>query len=151
MNIFDEFSEIIKHIEKENIRYAIVGGVAMAFYAEPRFTQDIDMLLEPNDFEKARRVLSANGYFESAEPWTFKSTPLTLHRFFKAIENDQMIIDLLVAGDKKHLEIIENALIAEGQLGTANIACKADIIWLKRQRNSLQDQADIERLENEEG
>jgi len=150
MNIFDEFAEIVTHIEQEKIRYAIVGGVAMAFYAEPRFTQDIDMLLEPNDFEKARRILERNGYFESAEPWTFKSTPLTLRRFFKAIGNDQMIIDLLVAGDKKHLEIIENALIAQGDHGIAHVAEKADIIWLKKQRNSLQDQADIERLESEE-
>lgn len=149
MNIFDEFAEIIKHIEQEKIRYAIVGGVAMAFYAEPRFTQDIDMLLEPKDFEKARRILEQNGYIESGEPWTFKSTPLTLRRFFKAIGNDQMIIDLLVAGNKKHLEIIENALIAQGEHGIAHVAEKSDIIWLKRQRNSLQDQADIERLDNE--
>ena len=149
MNIFDEFAEIIKHIEQEKIRYAIVGGVAMAFYEEPRFTQDIDMLLEPNDFEKARRILEQKGYFESAEPWTFKNTPLTLHRFFKAIEHEQMIIDLLVAGNKKHLDIIENALIAKSEHGIAHVADKADIIWLKRQRNSLQDQADIERLEDE--
>ena len=148
MNIFDEFAEIIKHIEQEKIRYAIVGGVAMAFYAEPRFTQDIDMLLEPKDFEKARRILEQNGYIESGEPWTFKSTPLTLRRFFKAIGNDQMIIDLLVAGNKKHIEIIENALIAQGEHGIAHVAEKSDIIWLKRQRNSLQDQADIERLDN---
>ena len=148
MNIFDEFAEIIKHIEQEKIRYAIVGGVAMAFYAEPRFTQDIDMLLEPKDFEKARRILEQNGYIESGEPWTFKSTPLTLRRFFKAIGNDQMIIDLLIAGNKKHLKIIENALIAQGEHGIARVAEKSDIIWLKRQRNSLQDQADIERLDN---
>ena len=148
MNIFNEFAEIIKHIEQEKIRYAIVGGVAMAFYAEPRFTQDIDMLLEPKDFEKARRILEQNGYIESGEPWTFKSTPLTLRRFFKAIGNDQMIIDLLVAGNKKHLKIIENALIAQGEHGIARVAEKSDIIWLKRQRNSLQDQADIERLDN---
>nr|MBF0223657.1 nucleotidyltransferase family protein [Desulfobulbaceae bacterium] len=87
MNIFDEFAEIIKHLEHEEIRYALVGGVAMAFYAEPRFTQDIDMILEPNDFEKARRILEQNGYVESATPWKFKSTPLTLRRFFKAIKN----------------------------------------------------------------
>jgi len=31
MNIFDEFIEIIKHIESEKIKYALVGGVAMAF------------------------------------------------------------------------------------------------------------------------
>lgn len=149
MNIFDEFAEIIQHIEQEKIRYALVGGVAMAFYAEPRFTQDIDMLLEPNDFEKARRVLEQNGYIEAAEPWTFKSTPLTLRRFFKAIGSEHMMIDLLVAGDKKHLAIIENALIAQGEHGIVHVAEKTDIIWLKRQRNSLQDQADIERLTHE--
>src|SRR3990170_8497201 len=115
MNIFEEFAEIVKHIESKDIKYALVGGVAMAFYAEPRFTQDIDMLLGPNDFEEARIVLEQNGYFESATPWTFKSTPLTIHRFLKIRGSDEMIIDLLVAGNKKHLEIIENALIAEGK------------------------------------
>ncbi|MDO9565454.1 MAG: hypothetical protein Q7J15_01725 [Candidatus Desulfaltia sp.] len=59
-----------------------------------------------------------------------------------------MIIDILVAGNKKHIEIIENALIAHGEHGIARVAEKSDIIWLKRQRNSLQDQADIERLDN---
>jgi len=150
MNIFDEFIEILKHIEREKIRYALVGGVAMAFYSEPRFTQDIDLLIEPNDLEKVCQILEKNGYFESAEPWTFKSTPLTLHRFLKVIENDQMIIDLLTAGDEKHLKIIQNAHEAQGKHGNARVAKKSDIIWLKRKRNSLQDRADIERLKNEE-
>ena len=48
-----------------------------------------------------------------------------------------------------HLEIIKNALIAQGEHGITHVAEKSDIIWLKRQRNSLQDQADIERLEDE--
>ncbi len=73
-----------------------------------------------------------------------------MHRFLKVIENDQMIIDLLVAGEEKHLQIIQNALEAQGEHGNARVAKKTDIIWLKRKRNSLQDQADIERLENEE-
>ncbi len=150
MNIFDEFTKIIEHIEGKKIRYALVGGVAMAFYTEPRFTQDVDLLIEPSDLEKVRQILEKNGYFESSEPWTFKSTPLTLHRFLKVIENDQMIIDLLVAGEEKHLKIIQNALEAHGEHGIVRIAEKSDIIWLKRKRNSLQDKADIERLKNEE-
>ena len=147
MNIFDEFTEIIKHIAREKIRYALVGGVAMAFYAEPRF---LPVLIEPNDFEKVSLILEKNGYFESAEPWTFKATPLTLHRFLKVIENDQMFIDLLVAGEEKHFKIIQNAIEAQGEYGIVYVAEKSDIIWLKRKRNSLQDQADIERLANEE-
>ena len=60
-----------------------------------------------------------------------------------------MIIDILIAGDQTLLEIIANALEARSEYGVALVARKADIIWLKKQRNSLQDQADIERLENE--
>ncbi len=43
-----------------------------------------------------------------------------------------------------------NALIAQGEHGIAHVAEKTDIIWLKKQRNSLQDQADIERLKDGE-
>jgi hypothetical protein len=121
----------------------------MAFYTEPRFTQDIDLLIAPSDLEKVSQLLEKNGYFESAKPWTFTNTPLTLHRFLKVAGNDQMIIDLLVAGEEKHLKIIHDAFDAQGEHGNTRVAKKEDIIWLKRQRNSLQDQADIERLENE--
>lgn len=68
----------------------------------------------------------------------------------KAVGNDHMIIDLLVAGNKDYSAIIENAVIAQGEHGITRVADKSDIIWLKRQRNLIQDQADIKRLENEE-
>ena len=149
MNVFDEFSEVVAHLEEQNIRYALVGGVAVAFYAEPRFTQDIDFLLDPNNLEAVRLVLAQSGYFESAKPWTFQGTALTLHRFIKVIDNDHMIVDILIAGDEPLLEIIRNAIEARSEYGVAHVARKVDIIWLKKQRNSLQDQADIERLNNE--
>ena len=149
MNVFDEFSEIVAHLEEQNIRYALIGGVAVAFYAEPRFTQDIDFLLDPNNFETVRAILAKSRYFESTKPWTFQGTALTLHRFTKVVDNDLMIIDILIAGDQTLLEIIANAIEARSDYGVALVARKADIIWLKKQRNSLQDQADIERLNNE--
>lgn len=71
MNVFDEFTDIVSHLEEAKVRYALVGGVAMAFYMEPRFTQDIDLLLDPGAFGSARQVLEHAGYFESAKPWTF--------------------------------------------------------------------------------
>lgn len=149
MNIFDEFSEIVAHLETNKINYALVGGVAVAFYAEPRFTQDIDLLLDPGHFEMVESLLNTSGYFESADPWTFQNTSLTLHRFLKVVDNEQMIIDILLAGNDALLRIIGDALEARSDYGLAHVAGKADLIWLKKQRNSLQDQADIERLEHE--
>jgi len=52
MNVFEEFKRVVLELEKQKVRYAIVGGVAMAFYTEPRFTRDIDILVESEDFEK---------------------------------------------------------------------------------------------------
>ena len=40
-------------------------------------------------------------------------------------------------------------IIAESEYGIIRVADKFDIIWLKQQRNSLQDQTDIERLLHE--
>lgn len=37
----------------------------------------------------------------------------------------------------------------ESKKGKLRVAGKKDLIWLKRFRNSKQDQADIEKLENE--
>ncbi len=92
MNVFYEFSKIVKQLEEQKIQYALVGGVAMAFHAEMRFTKDIDILLAPQDLERIRKILGAEGYFESASPWTLQHTPLTLRRFVKIQGNEEMVI-----------------------------------------------------------
>ena len=121
----------------------------MAFYTEPRFTRDIDLLVDFEDFEKAKGILEKDGYFESASPWTFRNVAIELHRFLKVNEEDEMLIDILVAKDEEVRRIIQNAVEAESEEGRVMLANKKDLIWLKRSRDSKQDQADIEKLEDE--
>ena len=149
MNSFDEFQLLISDLEKDNIRYALVGGVAMAFYDEPRFTEDIDMVVFTDDLEKFKTLLTSKGYFESAKPWKFQKIEITLHRFVKIVDEDHMIIDALLPTLDIAKRIIENSVIAESEKGQVKIASKQDIIWLKLFQNSKQDQADIERLRND--
>lgn len=150
MNVFEEFNRLISTLEKQKIRYALVGGVALAFHTDPRFTQDIDLLVHADDFKRMHKVLADEGYFESAKPWTFSNVAIELHRFLKPMPpDDHMLIDILIANDDMVARIIEDAIEAESDQGNVRIAAKEDLIWLKRFRNSKQDQADIERLENE--
>ena len=123
----------------------------MAFYAEPRFTRDIDILVISDDLDKTKSILEKDGYFESTSPWTFRNVAIELHRFLKipAASEDPMMIDLLVAKDEEARRIIENAVVAESEEGRVMLANREDLIWLKRKRDSKQDQADIEKLENE--
>jgi hypothetical protein len=146
MNLFDEFTKIVRELELHQIRYALIGAVAVAFYVEPRFTRDIDLLVDADDYEKIRKVLEDKRYFESASPWTFQKIAITLHRFLKSDEEEEMIIDLLLAESGESKKIIQNAVKAEAAEGTVRIAERNDLIWLKRIRDSKQDQADIERL-----
>ncbi|MBN1847988.1 MAG: hypothetical protein JW932_05330 [Deltaproteobacteria bacterium] len=62
---------------------------------------------------------------------------------------DEMLIDILVPKSDEIREIISNALEAESEEGKVIIADKKDLIFLKKGRSSKQDQADIEKLENE--
>jgi len=56
-----------------------------------------------------------------------------------------------VAGTARHARIVENAIEAVSEdMGAVLVAAKRDLVWLKRSRNSKQDQADIERLTNED-
>ncbi len=150
MNVFLEFKRLVLEFEKLNVRYALVGGVAMAFHAEPRFTRDIDILVDSDDFHKAKGVLEKDGYFESSSPWIFRNMAIELHRFLKVVnEEDEMMIDILVPKSDEIRKIINNSLEAESEEGRVIVANKKDLIFLKKSRFSKQDQADIERLENE--
>lgn len=44
---------------------------------------------------------------------------------------------------------IQYAVVEETEYGLTCIACREDLIWMKRLRNSKQDIADIEALEND--
>lgn len=150
MNVFEEFKRLVMELERLKVRYALVGGVAMAFYTEPRFTRDIDLLVDSNDFDNIKGILEKDGYFESASPWTFRNVAIDLHRFLKiANEEDEMLINILVAKDKAIRKVIQNAVEAESEEGRVMLANKKDLIWLKRTRDSKQDQADIEKLEDD--
>jgi hypothetical protein len=151
MNVFFEFYKVVRHFRKDKIEYALVGGVALAFYGAPRFTRDIDILTKKSELVRISALLKREGYFESSQPWTFKDTKLTLHRFLKIKNGDEMIIDIMVAGTARHARIVENAIEAVSEdMGAVRVAAKRDLVWLKRSRNSKQDQADLERLTRED-
>jgi hypothetical protein len=63
------FGGIIDILEATEIDYVIWGGVAAVMYGEPRFTQDLDVVvrLGPGRAETLARLLGEDGYYVSAE------------------------------------------------------------------------------------
>ena len=58
MKVEKDFEDLLKLFNKHKVRYCIVGAYAVAFYKRPRYTKDLDILVEPTP-ENAKRIVQA--------------------------------------------------------------------------------------------
>lgn len=68
MQIEKDFEELLKLFNKHKVKYCIVGAFAFALYGKPRYTKDMDIIVEAN-IENGKKIISAlNEFgFESLE------------------------------------------------------------------------------------
>ncbi len=58
MKVEKDFVEFIKLLNEHEVKYLIIGAYALALYAAPRNTGDIDIFIERSD-ENAQKILHA--------------------------------------------------------------------------------------------
>ena len=58
MKVQPDFKELLALLNVLNVEYVIVGGYALAFHGVPRYTGDLDILVNPVPVN-ARRILAA--------------------------------------------------------------------------------------------
>jgi len=56
MKVEKDYEEFLGLLNKYNVKYCIIGAFAVAFYAKPRYTKDLDILIEPSK-ENAGKIL----------------------------------------------------------------------------------------------
>ncbi len=92
------FGDVIDILEAMGIDYMIWGGVAVITYGEPRFTQDMDVVvrLHYSQIDTLSQVLKEDGYYVSVEAIR---DAIERHFYFNAIHQETGIkIDFHVAG-----------------------------------------------------
>jgi hypothetical protein len=47
VDAIQDFEDFLELLDRHQVRYLIVGGLAFIFHAKPRFTKDIDIWLDP--------------------------------------------------------------------------------------------------------
>jgi hypothetical protein len=69
MDTIQTFEDFIYSINKNKVRYLIIGGLAFIFHAKPRYTKDMDIWIEPEteNIENTNKALAEFGspYFIS--------------------------------------------------------------------------------------
>lgn len=64
MDVNPDFKDLLKILNDYSVRYLIVGGYAVMYYAEPRFTKDIDIWVEPTS-ANAKKVWKTLAEFDA--------------------------------------------------------------------------------------
>jgi hypothetical protein len=62
MKVEKDFEELLELFNKNKVKYCIVGAYAVALYAKPRYTKDMDILVEPSIKNAHKIIKSLNGF-----------------------------------------------------------------------------------------
>lgn len=74
MKAHQDFKELLRLFNKNNVEYAIVGAYALAFHGCPRYTGDLDIFIKP-DLDNAKKIIL------SIKEFGFESLGLTVEDF----------------------------------------------------------------------
>jgi len=62
MKVEKDYEELLKLFNKHKVKYCIIGAYAVAFYAKPRYTKDMDILVEPS-IKNGQKIVNALNEF----------------------------------------------------------------------------------------
>ena len=126
MNFAKVITEAVGALEAAHIRYALIGGFAMAMRGVQRATVDLDFILLLDDLEKADRILTSFGYTR-----TFRSENVS---HYLSADGDWGRIDLLHAFRGPSLGMLDRAdCLTLGHGIAIKVVQVEDIIGLKIQ------------------
>lgn len=141
-----DFEELLRLFNRHHVRYCIVGAYALAFHAKPRYTKDLDLLVEPS-------LKNGNKIVLVLEDFGFRALKLTPDDFaqpekFIQLGYEPVRIDLITSITGYSFEQIWKHRV-RGRYGRERVwfIGRNELIRNKRLSGRLQDKADIEILQ----
>jgi hypothetical protein len=146
--MFQDFKELLSIFNTQSVRYLIVGGYAVSFHAQPRTTNDIDLLIKP-DADNAKAVYAALAKFGAPMEGLTVEDFMERGRFFR-IGRAPVMVDILpeiggVDFDRAWQRRVEAVIDPENGL-TAFFISSEDLIAAKLAAGRPQDLADVAAL-----
>ena len=145
-----DFVELLGLFNKHRVRYCIVGAYAVAFHVRPRYTKDMDILVEPS-IDNGRRVVAALKEFGFG---SLKLTPADFARpnRFVQLGHEPVRVDLITSIAGCTFEQVWKHR-ARGRYGKqwVHFIGREELIHNKQLSARRQDYADLELLRPKRG
>lgn len=141
-----DFEEFLELLNKNNVKYAIVGAFALAIYSKPRYTKDLDILIEPEE-ENVKKLLNALKEF-GFEEINVKTEDLTKKEQILQLGYEPIRIDILTSiPGCSFKEVWKNKVEEKYGKTPVYFIGKKELIKNKKTSKRKQDIADLELLE----
>lgn len=146
-DLYEELLELTAALRAHQVPYALCGGLALAVYGFPRATKDIDILIEQQALPDVCRAAKSCGFTLRGAGINFRSG-MRLERLIKPLppSEESVLLDLLIVTDVSR-KAWEQRIEVETARGPVWVVSPSGLKSMKLLRNSLQDQADIENLD----
>lgn len=136
MQLFEALAQILSRLDAQGARAAVLGGLAVSAWTEPRFTRDVDLAVAVQtdaDAERIIRQIRADGYRLLAAVEQTATGRLSTVRLLPPGESEEgVIVDLLFASSGIESEIVDAAaLIDIGAGAPVRVARVGHLIALK--------------------
>lgn len=144
IHLFREARALQDELDRRNLRFCFIGGVALQHWGEPRVTRDLDVSVFAG-FGGEAAIIDAllaayPGRVEGAREFALR------HRVLLLSTGGQtgVDVDVALAGLPFEDEMIERAVLVEYEVDVALRICTAeDLVVLKAFADRLQDRADL--------
>ena len=158
------FERVFRLLNAHDIRYVIVGGIAVILHGSPRLTADLDIVidLEPARARTVIDVLQRAGFVaevpvdirEFADENVRRSWIAEKHMKALSLHDGEMpptVLDILAESPIPFEDLYGRAQVVSIDEITLRIAAIPDLIALKRLSGRPEDLRDIEELEKING
>ena len=146
--MYQDYKDLLSAFNAHGVKYLIVGGYAVIFHAQPRFTRDLDLFIRA-DSENAKAAYAALTAF-GAPLQHIQIEELSDPKNFFRFGREPHAVDILPTIDGVDFDVawerrVEGIIDPQGGL-TANFISAADLVASKIAAGRPQDLADAEAL-----
>lgn len=151
MTLAGELFALIRAFEAQGLEYAVCGGLAMAMLGHARTTQDLDILMPPDQIEKAAAQARQQGFTLEAGWMEFAGGTAKIFRLAKVDEDHHDLIPLdLLAVTPPLRAVWDGREQVDTADGKAWAVSRAGLIAMKKLAGRKQDVADLAKLEGDD-
>jgi len=140
-----DFKELLRAFNENEVKYLIVGGYAVMKYSEPRYTKDLDIWVEasPENAEKVFRCLKNFG----APLEGLTETHFAEEGFYQMGRPPVRVDILMTIEGLEFISAWPNRMEADFDGIPTYFIGRGDLIENKKAAGRLQDLADVEKIE----